>query len=95
MTASPCRDATERPLTGVPCRRPVRRPLRHAGMSLRGLWARSTCRRPVRRPSSPRGDATEMPVGGVGLVGESHEPEPEGRSKCTQRNVGWHFGNYC
>ena len=44
--------------------------------------------------ASPRGDATEMPVGGVGLVGESHEPEPEGRSKCPQRNVGWHFGKY-
>ena len=23
----------------------------------------------------PRRDATEMPVGGVGLLGESHEPE--------------------
>ena len=44
---------------------------------------------------SPREDATEMPVGGVGLLGESHEPEPEGHSLCPQWNVGWHFGNYC
>ena len=47
------------------------------------------------KTSSPREDATEMPVGGVGLLGESHEPEPEGHSPCPQRNVGWHFGNYC
>ena len=43
---------------------------------------------------SPRRDATEMPVGGVGVLGESHEPESEGHSKCPQRNVGWHFGKY-
>ena len=42
----------------------------------------------------PRGDATERPVGAVSLLGESHEPEPEGRSPCPQRNVGWQFGKY-
>ncbi|MDD7135338.1 MAG: hypothetical protein PUH82_03100 [Bacteroidales bacterium] len=43
---------------------------------------------------SPREDATERPVGAVSVLGECHEPEPEGRSPCPQRNVGWHFGNY-
>ena len=42
----------------------------------------------------PRGDATERHVGAVSVLGESHEPEPEGHSKCPQRNVGWHFGKY-
>ncbi|MDD7135246.1 MAG: hypothetical protein PUH82_02635 [Bacteroidales bacterium] len=32
-------------------------------MALRYLWAGVPCRRPVRRPPSPRGDATEVPVG--------------------------------
>ena len=31
---------------GSPCRRPARRPLRHAEMSLEYLWARFPCRRP-------------------------------------------------
>ena len=34
---------------GEPCRRPVRSPLRHAGMHLEYLWAWSPCQRPVRR----------------------------------------------
>ena len=42
----------------------------------------------------PRGDATERHVGAVSVLGESHEPEPEGHSLCPQRNVGWHFGKY-
>ena len=42
----------------------------------------------------PREDATERHVGAVSVLGESHEPEPEGHSKCPQRNVGWHFGKY-
>ena len=43
---------------------------------------------------SPREDATERHVGAVSVLGESHEPEPEGHSLCPQRNVGWHFGKY-
>ncbi len=48
---------------GSPCRRPVRRPFRHAGMPLRYLWTGEPCRRTARRPPSPREDATEVPVG--------------------------------
>ena len=39
------------------------RHLRHAGMPLKYLWARSPCRRPVRSPPSSRGDGSEVPVG--------------------------------
>ena len=46
----PCGDGSEVPVAGVPCRRPIRRPLRHARMALRYLWVRSPCQRPVRRP---------------------------------------------
>ena len=42
-----------------------------------------------------RQSASEMPVGMVDMLGDSLEPEPEGSSTCPERNVGWHFGNYC
>ena len=40
-------------------------PLRHAGLALKYLWARSPCRRQVRRHPSPGRDAPRAPVGKV------------------------------
>ena len=66
---------------GSPCRRPARSPLRHDGMPLEYLWAWSPCRRPVGSSSSPREDATEVPVG-RGAVPKTGQKTPFATRGC-------------
>ena len=71
---------------GSPCRRPARSPLRHDGMPLEYLWAWSPCRRPVGSSSSPRRDATEVPVGRVAVPKTVQKP-PSPRRDATEMVV--------
>ena len=52
---------------GSPCRKPVRRMLRHAGMPLRHLWAGSPCRRPVRASVSCRSWTGRLAIRHTGM----------------------------
>ncbi len=52
---------------GSPCRRPARRPLRHAEMSLEYLWAGFPCRRPARASVRNRFDTGSRQSCHVGM----------------------------
>ena len=79
-------------------RRPVRRPLRHAGMALRYLWVWLSCRRPVANLTiitstvpisfpSPRNPASELSVAG-GAVPKTCQKPPSPRGNGTEVPVG-------
>ena len=63
----PCGDGSEVPVAGVPSRRPVRSPLRHAKMVLRCLWAGSPWRRPARASVSCRSWTGRLAVRHAGM----------------------------
>ena len=63
------------------------KPLRHARMPLKHLWARSPCQRPVSIRPLPRWDATEVPVGRV-VVPKTVQKPPSPRRDAPEVTVG-------